>query len=234
MGMERMENQDSFAVKKSDIYHLMIICDGMGGANGGSIASSLAVKSFCEYIDENAKDGMNQEQMGQLVKAASDCANQYVFDAATKDIKLFGMGTTLVCMLEIGGNIVCGNIGDSRAYLATEDGMVQITRDHSLVAEMVLRGELSETAAMHHPNKNVITRALGVDNSVECDIFKIDAKCGEFVLLCSDGLTNEVREPEIYYEVYQSQMPINACDTLVSIANSRGGRDNTTVLLASF
>ena len=109
-----------------------------------------------------------------------------------------------------------------------------MTHDHSLVAEMARRGEISWREANSHPNKNVITRALGVDSDVACDVFPLKVKPGQYVLLCSDGLTNEVSDPELYYEIFQSQAPERACDTLIDIANQRGGRDNITVLLAAF
>jgi protein phosphatase len=144
------------------------------------------------------------------------------------------MGTTLVCLLIDGDSACVGNVGDSRAYLIDESGIRQITADHSLVSEMVARGELSAVEAQRHPSRNVITRALGVDSSVVCDIFPLSPQPGQFVLLCSDGLTGEVSEPEIYYEVFGTQRPEFACQSLVDIANARGGRDNITVVLVQF
>lgn len=236
VGMVRTENQDKFLIfsQPEKCYNLLLICDGMGGANGGSVASALAADSFSSYIAQKAIKSMTRAQMAMIIQEAANQANKIVFEAALKDSELAGMGTTLVCMLEINGSVVVGNIGDSRAYFADCDGMIQITKDHSLVAEMVLRGELTAASAARHPNKNVITRALGVDSAVVCDTFDVDVKSGEFILLCSDGLTNEVSEPEMYYEVYQSQMTASVCKTLIEIAKARGGHDNITVVLASF
>lgn len=236
VGMVRTENQDKFLIysQPDKCFNLLLICDGMGGANGGSVASALAVDSFSAYISQNAAKNMTRPQMAKIIQEAASQANKIVFEAALKDHELTGMGTTLVCMLEINGNVVVGNIGDSRAYFADCDALTQITKDHSLVAEMVLRGEITAASAARHPNKNVITRALGVDADVVCDIFDVEVKNGEFILLCSDGLTNEVSEPEMYYEVYQSQMTASVCKTLIEIAKARGGHDNITVVLASF
>ena len=208
--------------------------DKRGGANGGRTASNKAIEVFAQAVEAHHKKGMKQSQMADVVAAAATEANQAVYDAAQRDASLSGMGTTMVCLLADGAEAVVGNIGDSRAYLIDEDGMQQVTHDHSLVAEMVRRGELSSREANHHPSKNVITRALGVDQNVSCDVFPLSLKEGQYVLLCSDGLTNEVSEPEIYYEVYQSQQPEQACDTLIEIAKARGGHDNITVVLASF
>ena len=235
IGAVRKENQDAFLTKRLDENRaLLLVCDGMGGANGGRTASNIAIEVFAQAVEAHHKKGMKQSQMADVVAAAATEANQAVYDAAQRDASLSGMGTTMVCLLADGAEAVVGNIGDSRAYLIDEDGMQQVTHDHSLVAEMVRRGELSSREANHHPSKNVITRALGVDQNVSCDVFPLSLKEGQYVLLCSDGLTNEVSEPEIYYEVYQSQQPEQACDTLIEIAKARGGHDNITVVLASF
>lgn len=235
VGVVRKENQDAYIIKKLDgSAALLLVCDGMGGANGGRTASNKAIEVFAQEVEGHHSKGMKPSQMADAVAAAAAAANQAVFEAAQADASLSGMGTTMVCLLADGMEAVVGNIGDSRAYLIDDDGMQQVTHDHSLVAEMVRRGELSSREASHHPSKNVITRALGVDRDVSCDVFPLSLKEGQYVLLCSDGLTNEVSEPEIYYEVFQSQQPEKACDTLIEIAKARGGHDNITVVLASF
>lgn len=123
---------------------------------------------------------------------------------------------------------------DSRAYHITEDGIFKITEDHSLVSELVKSGQLSSMEARRHPSRNLITRALGVEPEVECDIYCCDVKKGEFILLCSDGLHDQVSEPEIYYEVYETGKPQSACENLVKTANQRGGSDNVTIVLIAF
>ncbi|WP_458861906.1 Stp1/IreP family PP2C-type Ser/Thr phosphatase [Acidaminobacterium chupaoyuni] len=235
VGAVRKENQDAFAEQHYNQEEaLLIVCDGMGGAKGGAVASKMAIETICEVLGQNIKPHRTTTQLADLLLEAAEKANKKVFDTALGDESLNGMGTTMVCLLQSGDNMVVGNIGDSRAYLIDEDGMQQITADHSLVAEMLRRKEITPQQAQHHPNKNVITRALGVDQRVTCDIFPLKKKKGQYILLCSDGLTNEVSEPEIYYEVYHSQKPEQACETLIEIAKTRGGHDNITVMLASF
>ena len=235
-GMVRSENQDTYRMASlPQGAELLLVCDGMGGAQGGKVASTIACRAF----EEEARRLLQKEEgeapsFSDVITASAQAANRAVYESARQDARLMGMGTTLVCLLTDGKQGAVGNIGDSRAYLIDGEGLHQVTNDHSLVAEMVRRGELSAMEARHHPNKNVITRALGVEQSVSCDVFPLTPEEGQFVLLCSDGLTNEVSEPEIYYEVFQSQAPEKACDTLIDIAKDRGGRDNITVLLASF
>lgn len=234
IGVVRQENQDTYMLHELEDGALLVVCDGMGGAKGGSTASSTASHAFAEAVEQGYQKNMKPSEMADLVALAATKANAAVYQAARQDPSLSDMGTTLVCLLAQGMDAIVGNIGDSRAYLIDEEGMRQVTHDHSLVAEMVRRGELSSREASRHPNKNVITRALGVESNVSCDVFPLSLKKGQYVLLCSDGLTNEVSEPEIYYEVFQSQAPERACDTLIEIARSRGGHDNITVVLASF
>ena len=234
-GIVRRENQDSCAYDIIEEGKLAwgVVCDGMGGAKAGDVASKMAVEAFCTQMDQLG-DLEGPPPAEALLRTATEDANRVVYLKAQTDADCIGMGTTLVCLLAQGMDAIVGNIGDSRAYLIDEEGMRQVTHDHSLVAEMVRRGELSSREASRHPNKNVITRALGVESNVSCDVFPLSLKKGQYVLLCSDGLTNEVSEPEIYYEVFQSQAPERACDTLIEIARSRGGHDNITVVLASF
>lgn len=234
VGSVRKENQDTFVTKELKGGALLLVCDGMGGAQGGLTASTTAGAAFTRAIEESFSPDMSAEAMADLVASAAVAANEAVFQKATQDSTLAGMGTTLVCILAQENRCVVGNVGDSRAYLIDEDGLRQVTHDHSLVAEMVRRGELSSQEAQMHPNKNVITRAVGVDAQVSCDVFPLTLREGQYLLLCSDGLTNEVSEPEIYYEVFQSQQPQTACDTLIEIAKSRGGHDNITIVLAGF
>ena len=233
-GLVRSENQDAYAAFTVGGYSAAVVCDGMGGTNGGRVASGIAVEQFEKELRAVLQENAGEEQLRQATLYAISLANDAIRRAAAQNADYQHMGTTLVCALAKEDLVMVGNIGDSRAYLIDEDGMRQVTHDHSLVAEMVRRGELSSREASRHPNKNVITRALGVESNVSCDVFPLSLKKGQYVLLCSDGLTNEVSEPEIYYEVFQSQAPERACDTLIEIARSRGGHDNITVVLASF
>ena len=232
-GVVRTQNQDGYYLDvPSEHLAVGVVCDGMGGAKAGNIASLIAVETFVDTL-QHAQGEPDTPPPAVLARAAEE-ANDAVYRRASSDPDCFGMGTTMVAVMVVENTAYLLNIGDSRAYLIDEEGMRQVTHDHSLVAEMVRRGELSSREASRHPNKNVITRALGVESNVSCDVFPLSLKKGQYVLLCPDGLTNEVSEPEIYYEVFQSQAPERACDTLIEIARSRGGHDNITVVLASF
>ncbi len=232
VGMARKVNEDAFLISMSSDAQsgYFIVCDGMGGAKAGDVASRLATDTFAAQLHPSIACAKPEE----CVQNAMQAANTRVWEMSRSDPALEGMGTTMVCLLVQDGDAVIGNVGDSRAYLIDEEGISQITKDHSLVGEMIVRGELTPFEAQRHPSRNVITRAIGADKSIRCDTFPIRPRPGQYILLCSDGLTGEVSEPEIYYEVYQSEAPEKACQTLVEIANDRGGRDNITVVLVAF
>lgn len=235
-GMARTQNQDCFLFGGDEAAQkaYCIVCDGMGGAAAGDIASKTALEVFASNILKDGQPDFTARDMERRVKQAAEEANAQVHALAESNSDYEGMGTTLVSMLVVGNQVVVGNVGDSRAYLIDDSGIRQITRDHSLVHEMVARGELSPYQAQRHPSRNVVTRVLGGGRTVECDTFSLTVKPGQYILLCSDGLTGEVSEPEVYYEVFFSEKPENACKTLVDIANLRGGHDNITIVLASF
>ncbi len=225
-------NEDTFILEKmEDGCLLAVVCDGMGGANAGEIASGLASKTFMGFLSEKYS-GWNENQLKKNMREAVSRANKAVFDASVGESGLSGMGTTIVAaFINEEGEAVLANVGDSRAYLVGEEGLCQLTHDHSLVNEMILRGEISKLEAHRHPSRNLITRAVGVEPEVKCDIYTHKAKKGDFILLCSDGLSDQVSEPEIYYEIYESGHPELACQSLVELANSRGGSDNITMIL---
>ncbi len=233
-GKVRQINEDSYMFSSDSQKLYCAVCDGMGGVNGGEVASRTAIDAFAAAIDSGSRPVFTQRTMEDVMRKAVEQANRQVYERGSGDPELNGMGTTIVCMLCCGNQAVIGNVGDSRAYIIDENGIRQITLDHSLVSEMIRRGELSHSEALSHPNRNVITRVLGVEPDVECDTFRLTLKEGQYVLLCSDGLTNEVSEPEIYYEIFFSHKPENACQSLLDIASQRGGRDNITMILASF
>lgn len=236
VGVVRKQNEDYFFFRQlpDGSRGYAIVCDGMGGANAGEVASEIAVKLFSEKADLLLNQNMNLSEMKDLILDAAECANQQVYLHSASSEDLSGMGTTFVCFLYNGEQAVIGNIGDSRAYALNANDMLQITVDHSLVQEMIDRGELNPIQAQRHPNRNVITRALGVDEHVTCDIFEFQPTHGQFLMLCSDGLTSEVSEPEIYYEIFQSEQPDTACDRLIEMAKQRGGHDNITLIVAAF
>ena len=228
-------NEDTYLVEHlGENVLLAAVCDGMGGANAGEVASSMAADTFRQVFTARFKKNLSDDKLCEnLVQSAKE-ANKAVFEASVKDKSLIGMGTTIVAACCDDSHAVVANIGDSRCYLVTEDGLKRVTSDHSLVAEMIKRGEISPLEAQRHPSRNLITRAIGVDPSVQCDTFITPVKAGEFILLCSDGLHDQVSEPEIYYEIYETGKPEEACTNLVKLANARGGSDNTTIVLISF
>ena len=227
-GKIREQNQDAFA------HHLLpdgrivaLVCDGMGGARAGNIASSMAVDIFMSSFlsAEDQEDLMRMEQ-------AAGCANRQVFQKASKDEQCFGMGTTLVAALVAPEEVLILNEGDSRAYhISALGGILQITRDHSLVEDLVERGELTRDQARVHPHKNLITRALGAEPDLKTDVFRKELKKGDFLLLCSDGLSNVVTEQELLYEVVHGGQACTCCHRLLDIALQRGAPDNVTAVL---
>jgi protein phosphatase len=158
-------------------------------------------------------------------------ANRLLYEKSVSDSECSGMGTTLVAVIADGKHAVVANVGDSRAYSIDENNIVRVTRDHSLVEDLLMKGDLTIEEARSHPRKNLITRALGTEETIECDIFTLDIKQGDNILLCSDGLTNPVEDQEILYEVLHGGKKELACDRLIDIANERGGKDNITVVL---
>lgn len=230
VGCVREVNQDALRLEWEEQKGIFAVCDGMGGAKAGEVASSLAADEFFKAAAAFPKAGCTAEQL----KEAYSSVNEIVYRASKANADYDGMGTTMVTAVCRDGKALIGNVGDSRAYFLDENGMRQITEDHSLVTELVKRGELTAYQASRHPSRNVITRAVGADASVKCDVFSETFREGQYLLLCSDGLIREVTDPEIYYEVYQAEHPETACQRLLALAKSRGGRDNITILLVAF
>ena len=210
---------------------LCIVCDGMGGAKSGNIASTLAVDVFVEEVRRNWKPSIAQHTLEQILRSAVKLANFTVYDQAQQFEEFDGMGTTLVAALIQGRRVTVVNVGDSRAYKVDSDGIRQITRDHSLVQMMVDRGELSPEVARTYPGKNFITRAIGTETMVECDLYYLDVKKGDCLLLCSDGLSNMMDEQEILFEIAHGVKKQHCCQRLLNIAKNRGAPDNVTSVL---
>ena len=225
-GAVRQQNQDAFAIRNlPDGRVIALVCDGMGGARAGNIASAMAVKLFTEEFLRTS--GREEERM----RKAAALANREVFQRSLRDEDCAGMGTTLVAALAGEGGAVILNEGDSRAYHINQEGIVLVTRDHSLVADLVERGELTREEARRHPNKNLITRALGADPDLMADCFRQPMAPGDYLLLCSDGLSNVVEEQEMLYEVIHGEGDESCCQRLLDIALSRGAPDNVTAVL---
>ena len=235
-GMTRKTNQDDFLIcsKKHNKKVYIALCDGMGGVTGGEIASAIAIKTFEKRVEAAGDKTLKHSQCSAFLYDIVNEANENIYGSALNDPALLGMGTTFVAAVCDENKITVANVGDSRAYLIDSEGIRQITKDHSLVNELLEHGEISRREANIHPKKNVITRALGVEKKVECDIFDMNVKSGQYLLICSDGLTNEVSDPELHFEVCNADSIESACNSLVSIANTRGGHDNITVIIGAF
>lgn len=231
-GMVRAQNQDDYAIVKLGRDQLLaIVCDGMGGARSGNIASKMAVDVFSGEIKRSIRSNMKQDRIDEMLKSALELANKAVYEQSKISEEYQGMGTTLVAALFQKDTVTIINVGDSRAYLLNHDGVSRITTDHSLVELMVQRGELSREAAKSHPGKNLITRAVGTESQVECDLFHNKLSKGDSILLCSDGLSNLMSDQEILFEVVHGVRKNDCCQRLMKIANYRGSPDNVTITL---
>lgn len=227
-GVIRQQNQDAYAFQQlEDGRVIALVCDGMGGARAGNVASTMAVELFMQRFQEQVGEHNDQERM----QVAAAHANQLVFQRATTDPDCAGMGTTMVAVLAGEREAVILNEGDSRAYHVNQEGIVLVTRDHSLVEDLVERGELTREQARNHPHKNLITRALGAEPILLADCFRQPMVPGDYLLLCSDGLSNLVTDQEILYEVIHGGENETCCQRLLEIALHRGAPDNVTAVL---
>ena len=231
-GCVRKQNQDAYRMEQLDKNSLLcVVCDGMGGARSGNVASSLAVEVFVEEVKRSWKPLMDADKIDQVLRSAVKLANFTVYDQAVQFEDFKGMGTTLVAALIRGKKVTVVNVGDSRAYGIDENGIQQITKDHSLVQMMVDRGELTPEVSKSYPGKNFITRAIGTEPIVMCDVFHRVMGRGDFLLLCSDGLSNMMDDQEILFEVVHGVNKQHCCKRLLNIAKNRGAPDNVTSIL---
>lgn len=227
-GMVRPNNEDS--IYSSANRDLFIVADGMGGHKGGEIASKAAVNKIKYYIKNKinscpkTKDGISD-----LINSAYNYACRAIYNLSQTDDLLYGMGTTAVTALIVGDTVYIGHVGDSRAYIIN-NRIKQITKDHSLVQELLDSGSITLDEANNHPNKNIITRALGTGPNVVIDIYSLKIKMGDCILLCSDGLTNMCSDEEIL-NIVKNKSPNIAAKKLVNEANVRGGFDNVSVII---
>ena len=233
VGLVRKENQDACAVCQHEEsgHTLCVVCDGMGGAAGGKLASRIAVDTFMAEMQKALRRGMTPEQLREVSSYAVALANRAIRDAAEASVDCRGMGTTLVSAVSCDGGAVISNVGDSRAYHITADGIHRVTKDHSLVERMVDRGDITAEEARHHPNRNLITRALGPDMSALSDEYICPMAPGDFLLLCSDGLVDTVTDQEMLFEVIHGGELDTCLDRLLAISKSHGASDNVTAVL---
>ena len=229
-GRVRSSNQDAYAVGEfPDEVAWAIVCDGMGGAAGGNIASALAVKVISDKINAAYRSEMKPSSIRNMLDSALVAANIEVYDLADANPDLRGMGTTVVCAIVKDSCAYIAHAGDSRAYIfKSNDKLEQVTTDHSLVQNLVDSGKITKEEAEHHPNKNIITRAIGVDKSIKIDFDEVDMDDDEVLILCTDGLSNYVSDDEMISEVKDGRYYAFA-DRLVKKANNNGGGDNITV-----
>ncbi|QSZ28390.1 Stp1/IreP family PP2C-type Ser/Thr phosphatase [Aceticella autotrophica] len=230
-GNIRKNNEDSYYISDNNDLRLAIVADGMGGHNGGEIASKYAIDSVLEYFKKNYINlNKNVDSIKEFIENSIRYANEMVFNKAFSNNDLIGMGTTLTLLLLEQGFYFIGHIGDSRAYLIRDNRIVQITEDHSYVEELVKIGKITHEEARTHPQKNLITRALGINQEIEVDLFMGEVRPNDIYILCTDGLTNMLTDDQILKEFIDNTDIYKACDSLIKLAKFNGGYDNITIV----
>lgn len=234
IGLIRTSNQDSYAAGElPGSVAWAVVCDGMGGTNGGNLASSTAVKIISERISSSYRQGMSFLSIKNMFMSAIIAANVSVFEMSKEKPELSGMGTTVVVAIVADERVYVAHAGDSRAYILSSGKLHQLTKDHSFVQEMVDSGKLTADEAREDPRKNLITRALGVSEDLQIDFCEEEIKENDVLLICTDGLTNYV-EPEEIYELTDDGKFYEFAERLVNRANNNGGGDNVTVVTVSY
>lgn len=229
IGKMRNSNQDAcFTGRLYENTLLVIVCDGMGGAKAGNIASETAVKSISEYVGKSFRKTMQADDMAEMLKNALISANIEIYDMSRKNTEYSGMGTTAVIAIVQNESAVICHVGDSRAYLINDE-ITQLTKDHSIVQSLIESGKLTPDEAKAHPRKNVITKALGAEEDIVPDTVTVSLNTNDNLLFCTDGLTNFVETPDIL-KIFTTNEINNVASTLVECANQNGGGDNITVV----
>ncbi len=229
IGRKRKVNQDYVYTSEQpvgNLPNLFVVADGMGGHNAGDYASKVTV----ETMVQEAVSCFEKNPI-MIMGKAIEAANEVIYQKAHESTEFEGMGTTVVAAVFIGGYLQVANVGDSRLYIINEKEIRQITRDHSLVEEMVRMGGIPRTEARNHPDKNIITRAVGVNEAVEADFFTVELSEGDTVLMCTDGLTNMLEDEEIRMTISEGRDIVEKAQNLVKTANENGGRDNISVII---
>lgn len=235
-GPVRSENQDRGEVRviKSPKCSILAVCDGMGGAKSGALASLIAMEAYLDRLHRLILAGNKHfDLLPQWMREACNAANAAVYERGTNPDHA-GMGTTLVSAVVFGRHAVILNVGDSRAYLIRGRKILRITQDHSVVEELLAQGTITEAEAAVHPNRNLITRAVGVEPAVEADVFTQRLRRGDRLLLCSDGLSNTLTEAELVSYMRCSRSPELVCQALIDLAIEKGARDNVTAAVAIY
>jgi protein phosphatase len=233
-GLKKKENQDYFeyfplSIKKAGDTYVLVLADGMGGASGGKIASTLAITEFKQSMEKSYDNNIRK-----LLSKAFQEANESVLKTGTQNKDLTGMGTTMTAAVLYKKKLWTANIGDSRCYLIQNDKIVQLTTDHSYVYELLSAGKITALEAESHPDRNVITKAIGIEKQIEPDIgdYLFKSLDRQYLLLCSDGLHKQVSSTDIIYYIRKYENPAEICKNLIDAANQSGGPDNITVLIA--
>ena len=225
-GMVRDLNEDSILVLENDDYSLLVVADGMGGHNGGEVASEIAVNSIKMYVENNFHAYSN---IDELVRDCILDANKKIYKKALENNNLKGMGTTITLSVIFNNNIYIGHVGDSRAYILRDNKLTQVTEDHSYINELLKKGAITKEEAEIHPMKNLITRAVGTDEYIVIDTYEKHLIGGDILIICSDGLTRHVSDDEIF-EIVKNRD--NQAECLLNLANERGGKDNISIVIA--
>lgn len=234
-GKIRELNEDSYYISKKKDFPLFIIADGMGGHKAGEVASKMAVDIISSSF-ENALSSkkIDEYNIVDIIKNSIWRANDEIYKKSIENDEFSGMGTTVTLAYEVKGKFFIGHVGDSRAYLLRDGSLRQITKDHSLVEELVSNGSITKEEARFHPQKNVITRAVGTDKKVDVDLIVKEKLKGDILLLCTDGLTNMLNDDEIKELLLGNDNLQKACECLVELSNEKGGFDNISVLAIKF
>ncbi|AZV56256.1 Stp1/IreP family PP2C-type Ser/Thr phosphatase [Clostridium sp. AWRP] len=225
VGKVRKLNEDFVDFYNGKNFNLYVIADGMGGHNAGEVASRIAVETTISYMKSNETSNMEED----LLKAVS-VANDKIYELSISNSQFGGMGTTITVCLVKDKDMIVANVGDSSCYVAKYDGITKVTKDHSLVQQLVDEGSITEEEAAIHPNKNIITRALGTNKSVKVDIFKVNLEDVNRVIMCTDGLSNGVNMNEMY-DIIMNNNNEDACKQLIELSKLRGGKDNISVIV---
>jgi len=228
-GRVRDNNEDCLAYDAR--LGIAVLADGMGGLRAGEVASATAVEAVMQHLIENT-ERLNRREVGETLREALDLANRRVYALADSRREFNGMGTTLVVGAMHDGHFFAAHVGDSRAYRFRDGSLTRLTSDHSLVQQLVEQGILSVAEARRAPNRNIVTRAVGIEFEVECDLIEVDAREGDVFLLCSDGLTDMIDDPTIaqFCAAHAADEPARLVETLVNAALAEGGFDNVSVV----
>ena len=232
-GRVRRENQDVFKIlfDEDKGIAVLVVCDGMGGARAGNIASAVAAETFMHHMGKYIEEIGACSEISEKMADAVLYANNAVHERSMKSELYAGMGTTLTAVVSTVDGETVVNVGDSRVYHISKSSIKQITKDHSVVEDMISRGDITREQARRHPSKNLITRALGASHLDKPDIFKFKLDKGEYTLLCSDGLTNVVFDSEVLFELQHSNSVRESCEKLIETALERGAPDNVTAVI---